>query len=323
MSRYEISSSLTQTLFGVSRGLEADERLAICGYLRAAWRAQYGRAPSTLSVDLELLADLFRSHVQAKRLRDAADKLDAVLERRPVLPEAIYVAVDKNRGFVTPEGRVLLEELDREEQPSEQVISRDAILACNTLIADFYGGQQRQWMRKELSGGDLRPATLGFLVFLLINNSIGERRAFLLPASPPDEEKLAARVLPVVNAFSMSIANNPVKAREQERLRSNWIITETKRQMSRFISRLDIERSVSIWIIEDGEDNLIAELGQQLAKRKTLTPSIVRTSLENTVREYDNARPMLTSWGLAHERPGHTSHVIQLLLASFEQAVSA
>ena len=86
------STTLAYTLFGMSRGLEPDERDAIRTYLRAAWRAQYGRPPSTLSVDLHALADLFRSHVQAKRLRAAAEELSAITLRRPLLPEAVFRA---------------------------------------------------------------------------------------------------------------------------------------------------------------------------------------------------------------------------------------
>jgi hypothetical protein len=207
--------ALANTLFGVSRGLEPDERAAICAYLRAAWRAQHGRVPSTLSVDLETLGDLFRSHVQAKRLRGAAEQLDAVVESRPPLPEAVLVPVDDQRGFVTPEGRVLLDQLERSEQSGDQVITRDSVLTACALIADFYGSHQRRWMRKELTGGDVRPATLGFAVFLLINNSVGFDRALLLPSSPNDEAMLAGRVLPVVNIFSTSVGGSSVKPRER------------------------------------------------------------------------------------------------------------
>jgi hypothetical protein len=311
------------TLFGVSRGLETEERIAIHTYLRAAWRAQYGRMPSTLSADLETLKGLFRSHALAKRLRDAAEDLNIIAERRPLLSEAVFVAVDDDRGFVTPEGRVLLDELERAEQSSTHIINRDTLIDAYALIADFYGSSNRQWMRKELAGGNLRPATLGFAVFLLINNSLGSKRALLLPSSIEEEHMLAGRILPVVSEFSTSIGGSPVKQGETDRLRSNWIITETKRQLGPFITRIDDSRTVKFWIEEKRELGLIDELGRQLARRRSLSVSDLREALDRTLIRYNTVRPMLTSWGLAHERTGHTTEVFDGLIRSFTRSSGA
>jgi hypothetical protein len=311
------------TLFRVSRGLEAEERRAIRTFLRAAWRAQYGRLPSTLSVDLETLEALFRSHVQAKRLRDAAEDLETISARRPLLPEAVFVPVDDQRGFVTPEGRVLLDELDRAEESSVHIISRDTLLDSYALIADFYGESHRRWMRKELAGGDVRPATLGFAIFLLINNSVGSKRALLLPSSTEEEQMLAGRILPVVSQFSIAVGGSPVKPRETERLRSNWIVTETNRQLGRYISRADEGRTVKFWIDEEHEAALVEELGRQLARRRSFGSSDLELALNRTLSKYDISRPMLTSWGLAHERAGHTSMVFNGLLGAFMRASGA
>lgn len=316
----ETHGTLAHTLFGVSRGLDVEEREAIVQYLRAAWGAQYGRPPSTLSVDLETLADLFRSHVQAKRIRAAAESLRAIGERRPLLPEAVFVAVDDQRGLVTPEGRVLLDELERADADEPLVLSRDALLSASALIADFYGTRQRQWMRKELAGGDVRPGTFGFLVFLLVNNSIGRDRSLSLPSAQDDEEALASRILPVINAFTTGVGGSPVKPRERERLRSNWIITEAKRQMGRLVDRADEDRTVRFWIEPARETALIDELGRQLARRKGLTVASLGEALDRTMEAYDKARPTLTSWGLAHERTNHSRQVRDALVAAFTRA---
>lgn len=311
------------TLFGVSRGLELEERYAIGTYLRAAWRAQYGRPPSTLSADLEALKDLFRSHVLAKRLRDAAEDLRVIAERRPLLPEAVFVAVDDERGFVTPEGRVLLDELEKAEQSSAHIINRDTLIHAYALVADFYGSSHRQWMRKELIGGNLRPATLGFAIFLLINNSLGSNRALLLPSSIEEEHMLANQILPVVSEFSISIGASPVRQRETERLRSNWIITETKRQLGPYIARVDDGRTVKFWIEEEREDSLIDELGRQLARRRLISASVLQAALDNMLAKYDVVRPMLASWGLAHERVGHSAKVFGELIKAFTRSAGA
>src|SRR3954447_14997280 len=103
--------SVPPTLFGISRGLDASELRELVDFLRDAWRAQYAQDPSTLSADLDRLADVFRSHASPKRLRAAASALRPARGRPVHLPRQVYVPVDDQRGFVTPEGRVLLEHL--------------------------------------------------------------------------------------------------------------------------------------------------------------------------------------------------------------------
>jgi hypothetical protein len=312
-----------QTLFGVSRGLESSEVVTTRNYLLAAWRAQYGRAPSTLSFDLDLLADLFRSHVQAKRLREAAQDLAPIPLSRPRLPEAIFVPVDDSRGFVTPEGRVLLDQLNRGDLNSGTILTRDSLIAAYAAVAEFYGGDHRRWMRKELAGGDVRPATIGFAIFLLINNSVGPDRCLYLPSSQRDEEALARTILPVVSTFSTGIGGSAIQRRESERLRSNWIVTESRRQLGRFISRSDDSQTVSIWITSGAETGLIEELGRLLSRRRGLTLESLRSALAATFGAYEEARPMLASWDLSYERPSHSIQVIDAVVSAYLKAAKA
>jgi hypothetical protein len=308
------------TFFGVSRGLEFDEIIAIRDYLKAAWRAQYGQAPSTLSADLEILEDLFHSHMLAKRLRGAAEELSVIHGRRPALPEAVFIAIDDQRGFVTPEGRILLDHLEGGDQFTERVLTRDSLLLAYARAADFYGTSQRQWMRKQLVGKDVRPGTLGFAMFLLVNNSVGVSHAFLLPSSPEEEEALARRVLPIVSVFSTSVGGSPVSPRESERLRSNWIITETKRQLGQYVSRTE-GRTVKFWIEEARETDLIDEIGRQLAKRKDLNSVDIGNAVEASLTAYNLSRPMLASWGLSYERSAHTRRVFTELSRAYTNAL--
>ena len=176
-------------------------------------------------------------------------------------------------------------------------------------------------MHKELSGGNLRPGTLGFILFLLINNSISQPNSLLLPSSQSEEAALAGRILPVINAFVVGVGGSPAKPRESERLRSNWIITEAKRQIGSDIVRLDQDKTVRFWIEGDRETSVVDELGQQLAKRKGLTVDSLEHAFDRTVEAYNEARPMLTSWGLAHERAAHTRQVREALLTSYAKAV--
>lgn len=316
-------SRISQTLFGVSRGLDMAEQAEIRDYLKAAWRAQYGRPPATLSVDLETLSDLFRSHVQAKRVRDAAEDLRAIGMRRPILPEIVFLPIDDLRGFVTPEGRVLLEQLEARNADDSRIMTREDLLFSYAVIAEFYGDSQRRWMKKEIAGGNVRPGSLGFAVFLLINNSVGPNRSLVLPSSQKDEEALAKTVLPVVSAFIVAIGSGPVAPRESERLRSNWLVTETKRQLPRFISRNDDGSAVRYWINPESESDLLDELGVRLAARKGVTYDTLLEAFDVTLRRYELARPMLASWDLAYERSAHTHQVIDGVMRAYTRSVRA
>jgi hypothetical protein len=93
--------------------------------------------------------------------------------------------------------------------------------------------------------------------------------------------------------------------------------------MGRYISRTDDKHVVKFWIDAESESALVDEIGRQLARRKDLSASDLRETLRRTLSEYDLARSMLASWGLAHERAGHTERVFEGLVTAYVRAIRA
>lgn len=318
-----IEQAAPSTLFGVSRGLEPSEAAELASFFTAAWEAQYARPPSTISTDLELLSKLFRKDIQGRGLRAAAADLRPISLERPLLPEEVFIPFDDRRGLVTPEGRILLEELRWMQSADVNMIPRDRMLSAVSTIAEFYGDSTRRWIGKELSGGDIRPSTYGFVVLLLINGSIGKECALSLPGSGAQEAQLAAAIMPVVNAFSVAMGGKPLTARESGRLRSNWAVTEASRQLHGMIRRADgPDSAVRIWIDETKEAALSEMLGGRLARRKGLTMSAMSRAMESAVDAYAEARPSLVSWGMSFERASHTQSVVSALLDGFSRSLT-
>lgn len=307
----------------MSRGLERTEVQELLTFLRAAWEAQYSRSPSTLAADLELLSAIFRKDAQGRRVRDAASELAPTRARRPIMSDEIFVSVDPHRGFVTPEGRVLMDELERLFDSGENLISRDRVLELVSLVAEFYGDSTRAWMTKELTGGDLRPSTHGFVVLLLLNGSVDEDHALELPGNASQEAQLAATLVPVIDAFAVAIGGKALTVRESSRLRSNWAITEASRQLYGFVRSAEgTDKSLRLFIESTREAELVSLLGATLARRKGLTSSVLRGALNDTLAAYSLARPALVSWGMCHERSTHSAKVVADLQDSFDRSLT-
>lgn len=196
-------------LLGSFDSLSSEQREAIVTYLREAWIAQTGSAPGGFSVDLESLQRVFSPEVTPKSIRAAAQSLIAVPRERPNIPAELYLPVTSRAGFVTPEGRLLLELGDDREVTH--------LLDLTLRLVRFYGSTHRKVVARAVSiGGDLRPQTLGFYYFLLLNGCLGESHALMVPKDRRDERELATAVMRVAEAFSTSIGGSPVATRERD-----------------------------------------------------------------------------------------------------------
>lgn len=308
-------TSSAPTLFGVPRGMDADELAAIEDFLRAAWQAQFGRPPSTLTGDLERLKDLFKTGASAKRLRETVTKLATVIGPWIDLPYEVFVSTGDRRGLVTPEGRILLDELVRLREAGELVLSRDAVARANRRAASAYGAWQREWLTHQVRGSGLRPGSYGFVLFLLINGSVDRRRGLPLPTEGGRERQLAESVAPVIDAFAEAIGGKPMSAREASRLRSNWRVTEARRHLFGRVAREEADDDAVFWV--DDEDATINDMARRLAGRSDLTVDGLERALRVAVDAHARARPALSAMGVAHDRRAHTEHVLRRLLERF------
>jgi hypothetical protein len=303
------------TLFGFSRGLEPDELAQIEDFLRDAWAAQHGQPPSTLSADLDRLKPLFKTNASAKKLREIVNDLRAVGRVRPELPSAAFVPVDDKRGLVTPEGRILLDELVRLRESEELVLGREAVLRATGRAATAYGGWQREWMTQQLEGGDLRPGTYGFVLFLLFNGSLDEPTGLPMPAEDREELQLAEVVVPVIDAFAVALGGTAMNQREARRLRSNWRVTEARRQMFDQVRRAVRGEIAIYWI--DNERKAVSVLAERLASRSDLTVDRLQEALKATTEAYDSVRSQLNAIRLAHDRRTRTERLVAELVDGF------
>lgn len=281
------------SLFGTYNELSREQRLRTVDFLHEAWRLQFARPLGSFSVDLEALAPFYAPTLTAKRLRSLADALPASRIRRPVLSGNLFIPIGDDRGFVTPEGRLLLEVT----APSGDVNALDERM-LGALI-DFYATPRRDWIARTFVGGDLRPATIGFVLFLLLNGSISDVRALRIPDSLEDEARLARAIIPVVNAFVEAVGAKPLSGRELTRLRSNWAVSEARAQLPGFVRSEDVDHARLIYIVEGQEANIINTLASALGRRRGFSLAALDSALEALARAYDHSRPLLLNWGLS------------------------
>jgi hypothetical protein len=309
-----MTESLPATLFGVPRGLDAEELAELEDFLRGAWQAQYGRPPSTLSADLDRMRDVFKTGASAKRIRSLVVGLPKLPRRPSNVTGDVFVAVDDHSGLITPEGRVLLEELAQLRNSGEHVITRDAMLHLTALVADAYGSWQRDWLTHQLGSTSLRPGTYGVVLFLLLNGSMNRETALRLPADDEEERALARMVLPVIDAFATRLGGKEISEREM-RLRSNWRVTEARRHLFQRVRAADDAGDAYMWV--DDEDATLRLLADRLAARRDLDLDTLREALAAAAEAYRHARPTLASWGVAHDRSNRTERVLGRLESLF------
>lgn len=284
----------------------------VADYLELVWEAQFGRPAGLLSADLDALSVYYKPQMTPKSLRKFADELQPVRAPRPAIDNLYLIAVDKHRGLITPEGRAVLE-LDR-KLGVDPTGEDDLVLSLVAALANFYGEPRRDWMRQTLTGGDLRPPTLGYVVFLLLNGSVGRDRALRLPRSPDDERRLADAVVPVANAFAKGIGGGPLTGRELSRLRSNWAVSEAGRQMPGIVRNETLSDSQRLsYVADNKESEAIDRVARSVSERRTFNYGALPEALDATSSAYEDARPLLLTWGMCWSSALHTRAVLEEL----------
>lgn len=306
---------LPTTLFGVPRGLDLDELTELEDFLRDAWIAQYGQPPSTLSADFERLRELFKTGASGKRLREAIAALPRLSRRPASVSEDVFFAVGEHRGLVTPEGRALLEQLGMIRESGERVLTRDAMLQASATVSAAYGSWQRAWLTQQLGRASLRPGTYGVVLLLLLNGSLTRETALRLPSAADQERALAQVLIPVIDAFATRLGGHEASAREAERLRSNWRLTEARRHLYEQVRVEDDHGDAFVWVAD--EEKTVDLLAERLAARRDLDLETLHMALAGASDAYSEARPKLATWGVAHDRTNHTRHVLARIESQF------
>ena len=315
-----MSDAATATVFGVSRMLENAATGALCAYLGALFVAQHGRAPAKLDDDLEKIGKLFRTGVSPKVVRQAVVNLPATgVSSPPQASDVIALEIDSKRALITPEGRVLLEVLQSKLNDHQATISESELAWALSTVASLYRGWQREWIRRHVSGGDLRPKSLAVVLMLLVNRSIGRDHALRTPRDRNEQGRLADAISRIVNAFLEVLGASGVSAAEAGRITSNWMYTEATRQLPGLVTKDKGE----VWIEPSQERILVLRLAEILAGRKKPYPA---ETLEGAVKAltdtYHRQRPAFSALGLAHERPHLTQERLEGLMEAYREALS-
>lgn len=298
------------TAFGVSRYIEEPRRQQLIEFLRLAWRNQFGDEPEEILEDLELLRRWFRPELSGKSARNQLIEISRLPRDVPSELEAeAVIPLPGRRGLVTPEGRMVLSLLEDEGDG----ISDEGLLQASVVLAEFYGDAYRLRLANVLSGEDARPNTLAFVVFLLINGSIGEEKQFEVPKDPDQEARLAETVFQVQDVFVAGIGGKPLAESQRRRLRSNWVLTEAAPQFPFLV----VHSGDAYWLREEEQGEIPEELGRVLAARRS-APMVtgLEDLMEETLLAYTTGRPVLSALNLSYYRPSRVK-------ADFRRIISA
>jgi hypothetical protein len=310
----------SSTLFGLSRVIEPGPRAELRTFLGAAWEVQHRKLPGDLEADLAGLQGVFRPDASGAALRDAAAALEPIGVARPEpLADALFIAVDDERGFVTAEGRLVLDILDS-YPPGRLSVSDSDMMRAGLTLARFYGDAVRNRVAKTVGRPDLRPLSFAFALLLLVNGSIGEERALRTPSSRDEERRLMQAMAHALDSFSTGIRGASLSPREAQRMEGNWVLTEVPRQLPTLAART----KAGFWIRPAAADTAGRRLGELLGRRKNApTEADLEGALGALEAAYRSARPALAALNMAHDRPHRTERVFKDVITGFHEAREA
>lgn len=294
------------TLFGAPLGYSSDTLNRWVRLLESCWSDFARRTAGELKEDLELLRPLFGTGANAKSLRATLAALPPRDESRLALPAELALAFE-DRALITPEGRVLLEVLQRLQHGGENVITEGQVIWAQDAALAVRGAWGRDWANKQLDG-NMSPPVLGAACFLLVNGSIGPAHALRLPEDEREDRDLGRLVLPLVASFSETLGGNapPVDSG----LRSHWVFTQVSRLLPLDVRREREIGGTSLYIREDREAALLMNLRARLGR---FEPTAVVTAVTRLVNGYRSVRGSFIALDQSYEDPRHTQRVQRAL----------
>lgn len=298
------------TLFGAPTNIEPAKQQTWIYLLTKSWLALMDRPLGLLQSDLNDMAPLFANGTGAKSIRSRIYTLPEADAETKALPRQAVLIVD-NCALITPEGRILLDVLldlqriGRIEIGVEQQLF--ALSTATTLRSEWYS----RWLHGQFESSISAPV-LGAGLFLLINGSIGEHRAFLMPSNNQRDRELGLVVMPLVADFSTALGGSSPAV--DEGIRQHWVFTQLSRLLGRDIAREKTNDGTAIWIRGDRDKNLLNELATRL--KQTADPARRHTAIVDFTANYRLARGSLAAFGQMHEDPTTTRRIVDRLLAT-------
>jgi hypothetical protein len=265
--------------------------------LLRAWSAMFGEL-TELEEDLERLAPFFGPRVLPKHLRLRIAKLPPleVDEATRAFEPSVVLQVG-DAVVVTPEGRVLLEDLFDEDGAPRVALDRDPRLL--RLYREWSYDRVRHVHRDILGQTEaMYPVALAAVLVLLLHGADSEETALIIPESLSKQGEDA--LFAPLDAFA-NIASKRNRARRKSRF-DETPIGQAKRRLPRALQRSPTSgRPMRLFLEADEREEVLRAVGQAFAARDMDWPR-AREAIAVLIRAYDAAYPVLAEEGLGRRR---------------------
>jgi hypothetical protein len=190
--------------------ISPDQAPELARELLTVWKAMFdGAEPGELAKDLERMASWYGPQARPASIAKKLGDLRPVTIRQRTLSvfSPPLILVSREHAFLTPEGRVALEDL-LASSPDEAVTLR---VQDSRALSELY----RRWSHAAVLGAvrlqageatQTRPPALAFAVLLLVLGSVGQTNALVLNTAMSDAKDQALR--DAIGAFTRAVSSS-------------------------------------------------------------------------------------------------------------------
>lgn len=293
-------------VFGIPLVLGRNDATRIVDAIRVLWNLQASTSVGELENDMDwLFSGFFNPRVTGARLRRLLGGLPESPSVRVRFLSSPLVVRTGSSVLVTPEGRAIYDLLCRLlEESSDDPIGIDSVDALG-VIHLVYEGYRSVGIRRlndvvKLLGGDaegLRLASIGLLIFVLVNGSESRDTAICRPLEGDERKRLDASVSRAVAAFADSLSPRS-RDRTHFSLYSGYAVTEARRRLGLTLG----PSPKQIYISQHHRPKVVAMVARELRRQRRKPPTThVMTAFDELVTTYRAERPTLASLGVSHE----------------------
>lgn len=264
--------------------LNPDRAAAMRAGLETAWRAMTGNDIGAVDDDLDRLAEWFGPPAKPAAVRRRLARMEPVKTDEAMLDfdPPLALSVD-GRTVVTPEGRVVLEQLlkaDDQTKPVRIAVDRDR------RLADLY----REWaLARVRSVGAVRtgqvrraerPPAVGLAVLLLLHGAEGPDRALVIDRG---DAALEAAVREMLIGFADALTGRPSRLKEPV---WKFPIACAQRRFAA-VQRATEGNVERFWLAADAREELVQALAEELVVvRRSGTPERAESAVRALAADY-------------------------------------
>lgn len=295
-----------ESLFGFPRTIRETQAWDAREFLGRAWRNQTGAAPEELGTDLASLRRWFNPLATGQRLRREIASLPLLVEVRTPdgLGDPFTLQVGESQYLVTPEGRCLMKLLEDARPSGDRQVTLGSPDETIELLLDVYRSWSQQKLRQvvDLQRGKaapMLPQALGVILFLLINNSVGEERALKVQTTPREMRLLDLAEGEIVAAFADALAPSSrgrQRSQDMYSLKSGYALTEARRRLG---GDLVIDAG-KVYLANGSEARVIRRVAEEISRRDAGESARLNDAVNAMVKTYNEHRPVLASLDQAY-----------------------